>query len=117
MTDPRPSVEDYDWVEAFGYAGDPGKVFDRDAGDGAAGELFGLADVVEFLGWSAGENDGRSWIAWGRLKDGRYFYLSAGCDYTGWDCQAGGEAWVSRDRETVWRQIPDDDRERMKEDA
>ena len=29
------------------------------------------------------------------------FFLSAGCDYTGWDCQAWGQASVARDRISI----------------
>lgn len=66
-------LDSYDWQEAFRYA------------DG-----FGAADVAEIGDLREGENDGPSWLMYGTLKDGRHFYLSAGCDYTGWDCQAGG---------------------------
>ncbi len=34
---------------------------------------------------------------------GRYFYLAAGCDYTGWDCQASGYVEVSMDLERLIR--------------
>jgi hypothetical protein len=29
-------------------------------------------------------------FAYGQLHDGRWFFMEAGCDTTGWDCQAGG---------------------------
>lgn len=32
-----------------------------------------------------------------------YFYLAAGCDYTGWDCQASGYVEVSMDLERLIR--------------
>lgn len=80
-----------DWRQAFGYAGEP----DTDAGGGHAPSTFPGSktscapftrnDVAELYGMRAGENDGPSWMCWGRLHDGRYFYLEAGCDYTGWD--------------------------------
>jgi hypothetical protein len=38
---------------------------------------------------------------YGRLKDGRWFLLAAGCDYTGWDCQAGGVAKIADSREEL----------------
>lgn len=66
-------LAEYDWQEAFRYA------------DG-----FGADDVAEIADLREGENDEYNWLMYGVLKDGRHFYLSAGCDYTGWDCRAGG---------------------------
>lgn len=63
----------YDWQEAFKYA-----------------EGFGLDDVAKVTAHRNGENDEQNWLMYGELRDGRHFYLSAGCDYTGWDCMAGG---------------------------
>jgi hypothetical protein len=103
--DPMLTVEElndddaYDWREAFAYAGK-----DRGNGEGVpmlcagadcSAEPFGRADVATIIAAVDGENDGPEWLICGRLKDGRWFALSAGCDYTGWDCQAGGQAWVS----------------------
>lgn len=67
----------YDWKEAFAYASD-----------------FTIDDVAEIRNAIEGENDGDDWIIWGLLKNGGYFYLSAGCDFTGWDCQASGKSHV-----------------------
>ena len=39
----------------------------------------------------------------GRLWDGRWFALSAGCDNTGWDCQASGFALVAMSAEALIR--------------
>jgi hypothetical protein len=58
---------------------------------------FQRIDVAEVLGTSDGENDGANWVGVFRLKDGRFAFLSAGCDYTGWDCQSSGYAVVSHD--------------------
>jgi hypothetical protein len=49
-----------------------------------------IADVVEVIAAVEGEHDGAEWLAVVRLADGRYAVVAAGCDYTGWDCQAGG---------------------------
>lgn len=38
-----------------------------------------------------GENDGPHWVWILELLDGSFGYLKAGCDYTGWNCLAGGE--------------------------
>ena len=83
---------DYGWCEAFGYAGDP----DTNAcledleitpviGSDTPVTPFSLDDVEEIIGSREGENDELEWLAVGKLKDGRYFYLEAKCDYTGWD--------------------------------
>jgi len=81
--------DSYDWREAFVYA-DHIRVAYNCKPDG-----FSMDDVAEITAASEGENDGPSWLMCGRLNDGRWFYLSAGCDYTGWDCQAGGDAQVA----------------------
>ena len=78
-------LADYDWQAAFEYAS------------------FKIEDVAEIHGSDDGENDGDEWVMWGRLRDGRWFYLHAGCDYTGWDCQAGGDSVVHESRDEVIR--------------
>jgi hypothetical protein len=70
--------DDYDWKEAFGFAGNVRTAM------GCSTEPFGIDDVAEVLHSDEGENDGDSWIMAGKLNDGRYFFLSAWCDYTGW---------------------------------
>lgn len=52
-------------------------------------KTFSRSDVFSIWGLSEGENDERDWIVWGQLRDGRWFKARGGCDYTGWDCQAG----------------------------
>jgi hypothetical protein len=47
--------------------------------------------VIRGLSWSRGDYAEQDLHCYGTLKDGRWFILSAGCDTTGWDCQAGGE--------------------------
>lgn len=59
---------DYNFQEGFGVAGEP--------------EL--IKNVVEVIAAVDGDNDGDDWVAIGRLDDGRYFKIFAGCDYTGW---------------------------------
>lgn len=46
------------------------------------------ADIEKVLAVYEGENDGDNWRWILHLKDGRFVYLSGGCDYTGWDCQS-----------------------------
>jgi hypothetical protein len=89
-------MNSYDWREAFTYAD------------------FAIDDVATILAESEGENDGDSWLAVGILKDGRYFLLTAWCDYTGWDCQAGGESYTSGTLDDLIRwSMTDDNRTRL----
>ena len=60
----------YDWRSAFDYA------------------PFSTDDVAEILYYEEGYNDGDSWVGVFKLKDGKFGYVDAWCDYTGWDCQA-----------------------------
>jgi hypothetical protein len=93
-------LDDHDWKEAFGYAGEPGTNGHADVRPHLPGAVISLApftreDVASIYVSVVGENDGPPWRMVGRLTDGRWFYLEAGCDYTGWDCQAGGCATVA----------------------
>lgn len=92
-------LDDYDWEQAFCYAGGTDKAGDARVnpvpGSGASDAPFGREDVAIIVGLAKGENDGPNWVCAGRLADGRWFCLRAGCDYTGWDCQAGGHASVA----------------------
>lgn len=83
---------DWDWGEAFAYAGEkldacdgqphrPQVVINGDCSDAP----FSRADVIRIVASSDGEYDGPDWIGIFKLKDGRYGFLAAGCDYTGWD--------------------------------
>ena len=94
MTTIAERLDDGDWMEAFGYAGEEGTCATScqdgpavSVVQGAVSEatLFTRANVVRILGMSEGENDGQSWMIDGVLDDNRWFYLEAGCDYTGWD--------------------------------
>jgi hypothetical protein len=74
---------DYNWGEAFTFTQEPKGV------RGCPCEGFTIADVEELLACKEGANEEDSWLAVGRLYDGRWFSLSAWCDhtgyYTGWD--------------------------------
>ncbi len=90
-------LDGYDWGEAFAYADRPMLI------EGSLVSVSGFTrdDVAEIVGITEGENDGHNWEIAGRLTDGRWFFLSAGCDYTGWDCVASGQAWVADDRDSL----------------
>lgn len=71
-------------------------------------------DVAEVLAMEEGENDGANWLMVVKLKDGRYSFLSAGCDYTGWDCQAGGSSDEKATLEELIRMgMGQEDRDRL----
>ena len=101
----------YDWASAFEYAGEQGEYCTHGEPNlrsaHPTGEValtpFGREDVVEIRHIEEGENDGPDWVCVGRLSDGRWFALVAGCDYTGWDCQAGGGAAMAAAYEEVVR--------------
>lgn len=107
MMDAR--LDTYDWEEAFKYA-DP----ERCIGSKVSEAPFTREDVEEVIALSEGENDEADWLGLFLLKDGRYAFLTAWCDYTGWDCQAGGAAWVSHSLEHLLQMgVPRDARKRL----
>lgn len=109
-------LDDYSWKEAFGYAGEPGTEAHGDfrisgAVPGVDYDLspFTREDVAEVAAMREGENDGPEWVIYGRLRDGRWFYLEAGCDY-----QASGSAVIGSSKEEVERfGLTQDARERL----
>lgn len=64
---------------------------------------FTRDDVKLLIACDAGDRDGPDWIALMLLKDGRFAFLSAGCDYTGWDCRSWGNAFVAESLERLWQ--------------
>ena len=111
-------LEDYDWRKAFELAGREVPAQDDDWRSGidnlphlqacAPGidvdtSEFTRRDVAQVETFANGENDEADWLCFGQLKDGRWFMLRAGCDYTGWDCQSGGLVDLAPDRETLLR--------------
>lgn len=91
-------LEDYDWEEVFGE-GSGGNctaiVPSKPPMDSTSVETFSREDVAEIRGLVEGEKDESSWIVWGRLKDGRFFFAEGSCDYTGWDCRASNSGSVA----------------------
>lgn len=93
-------LADSDWYQAFGYAGEA-ETFAGSPhvnpvpGSAASAAPFRRSDVALLLGLAEGERDGSNWVCAGRLHDGRWFCLRAGCDNTGWDCSATGDASVA----------------------
>lgn len=89
--------QEYDWREAAVYA------------------AWNPDQVQEIIATSCGENDGANWLMVVKLKDGRLSFLSAGCDYTGWDCQAGGSSQEYNSLEELIRMgLGKEERDRLK---
>lgn len=85
-------VTDYDWAQVFAdeNAGNVSKAVHKAPPEsGVSDAEFTRADVAEIIAAVNGDNDGPDWLGLFRLKDGRVVVASGGCDYTGWDCQAG----------------------------
>jgi hypothetical protein len=113
-------LDDYDWESAFSCAsGTPqggcswSQTPDPAPGSTVSTAPFNREDVREIAGLDLGEHDDRDWIVCGWLNDGRLFFLSAGCDYTGWDCQSGGRAYVANTWEEIALVMTDEERKRM----
>ncbi len=67
-------------LERVGADYDFGACLEHNPQDG-----WDLADVKRVLAVIEGEHDGPAWHWIVALNDGRFVYLSGGCDYTGWD--------------------------------
>ena len=110
---------DDDWKEAWAYGGarayhdGPGSPT-RCEGASCSEEPVSASDIVKVIAASEGENDERDWVAVVKLKDGRYAFVEAGCDYTGWDCWSQGQVWVSDSLENLWQfGVTQDARDRL----
>jgi hypothetical protein len=122
--------EDYDWKEVFGYVGEP----DTGAADQGSsckarwiakgpaedrGVAFPISSVVEPLAMVAGDNDAETWLGLFKVRHSSvygeaYLFVEAGCDYTGWDCQASGYGYASLSLENLWRWgVGDEQRARL----
>ena len=94
-------LKDSDWEQAFKYAGEdsgcdfwPEDPLPCEVNGTPIHVMFGTSevstaaftreDVVRIIAMEEGENEGESWAIVGELRDGRFFSLTASCDYTGW---------------------------------
>jgi hypothetical protein len=107
-------VNTYDWESAFNEANQAinhAKPFDQ---LDRLPKRIDREDVIEVYHFHEGENDGDPWVMVGKamaqfeptpwprgpvdqngmVRREVFFSLSAWCDYTGWDCQAGGRLQV-----------------------
>ena len=92
-------LRDYDWEQAFGYAGESGKHAEEETNPtitfrGGKAINISREQVTRVMASREGENDGPSWLMAfvinnppesGVEGNVLYCYLTAGCDYTGWD--------------------------------
>ena len=110
---------DYDWKCVFAYA--CGDHVSTCLGSTVSPDPFTIDDVERVIAFDNGENDGASWITILFLKDKRFAFLTAGCDYTGWGCQESGNAVISHnlinllqfglgldDRQRLYKALPND---------
>jgi hypothetical protein len=72
-------LNNYDWEEVFKYA-HPRAILDEKIST----DSFGREDISYVYAIDDGDNDGPDWIALMKLQDGRFAFIAAGCDYTGW---------------------------------
>ena len=103
----------YDWEEAFKFS--DGQNLDFLGDNNQKNHIpFKISDIKKIISVSEGYNDGDNWIIFVKLKNGYYGFLSAGCDYTGWDCQASGFSYVSKSKKKIIRYgMGEDDRKRL----
>lgn len=74
-------INDGNWQSAFEFSQPPTAVVGQDVST----TLFTLEDIKKVIAVDDGENEEADWIGVFQLKDGRFAFVSAGCDATGWD--------------------------------
>lgn len=91
-------LESYDWSEVFGEGtgGNCSRTIQVIPPGASVGSSdVRRTDVAEIICAVNGENDGPCWVGVFRLNDGRFLVAEGGCDYTGWDCEAGNSLCVA----------------------
>ena len=78
-------LREYNWQEAMEYCD------------------WKKSHVARIMASVEGENDGENWLMVVELDDGSYGFLSAGCDFTGWDCRAEGMCHIEQTLEGLIR--------------
>lgn len=58
-------------------------------------------NIQQYFWIQPGENDGDAWHALGQLTNKAFFYYTASCDYTGFDCQGDMRLWVSKSWDNI----------------
>lgn len=57
-------------------------------------ENFTAENILNVMAVFEGEREDANWAWVLKLTGGRFAYLQAWCDYTGWDCQSGAHSYV-----------------------
>ena len=99
-------LDDYNWAEVFGEGGGGNCtpiIPNAYPGSKISTKTFMREDVKLIAGMSDGERDERSWIVYGKLRDGRWFAARGSCDYTGWDCRAHNNGDVASTKKEIQR--------------
>jgi hypothetical protein len=88
----------FDWESVFNYGVNPETI----PGDTKTHQgRINPKDIVIIFHSYEGVNDQEDWIAIGKLLDGRFFCIRAGCDYTGWGRQERGSSQVASSYEDI----------------
>jgi hypothetical protein len=76
-------------------------------------------DIESVISYDEGQNDGDNWIFIIKTYDGRYVFMSAGADYTGFGCQQWlNNSDISYSLTTLINfSLTDEDRSRLNADA
>lgn len=64
-------------------------------------------NIATYYWISEGENDEKPWYALGQLTNGNYFFYSAWCVYTGFECSGEMQLWVSASFESLTKYAMD----------
>ncbi|HEY7418635.1 MAG TPA: hypothetical protein VH593_25885 [Ktedonobacteraceae bacterium] len=70
-------------------------------------DIYTLEDIANIHAEVPGHNDEDNWYWVLELNDGRFVLTSAGCDYTGWDCQSWGASQVATSLEAAAMLAPE----------
>lgn len=73
-------------------------------------DIFTLEEIVNMHAEVPGHNDEDNWYWILELQHNRYALTKAWCDYTGWDCQSGGESEIAANREAAALLAPEKER-------
>jgi len=110
-------LNSYNWEEVFGEGtgGNCSPIHPNMApGFHGCSDTFGREDVAHISKMEDGDHDGPDWVVYGQLRDGRWFVARGGCDYTGWDCQAGNSGDVAGTKADIERYgLTQEERERF----
>lgn len=65
-------------------------------------ELLNINAWTKIYYYQEGANEWKEWIIIFKHKNGYYAYFRASCDYTGFECQGGGQVSFSKNRNKFW---------------